>query len=242
MRNNNQANLWVRYWKTHSVEDRNAIVEQFLPYVKSICHRRLATLSKVVFGDIYGAGCEGLIKAVEKYNDQKASFKTYASLRINGCILDYLRFIDIKSREIRRFDKKRERTFQLLKSFDEAPSEQEICAHMKWSWKKYSNFLQQSRIYDIAPFPHSAEDDFEYIIEDDSAIDPAEATCQHMSHEEIMSAISPNEQVLFLMYSQGYSFKEISRELGISETRLFQIKAGTIHLLRWLERNGLRAA
>lgn len=49
--------------------------------------------NRFTYEEIYSAALEGLWKAVEKHNPDKSKIGTYASIRIKGTIIDYVRTI-----------------------------------------------------------------------------------------------------------------------------------------------------
>ena len=78
-------------------------VEDYIPLVKKIAssiYKRLPDYSEVEFDDLVGAGYIGLMEAKQHFDEnKKTSFGTYASILIRGRILDYLRTLDVRTKE-----------------------------------------------------------------------------------------------------------------------------------------------
>lgn len=100
--------LWERYWQTRSVENRNRVVEAYLPLVhliasKLTAHRRMRGC--IDCDDFVIAGAEGLMKAIARFDpSRKVKFATYATLLIRGAMFDQMREVDWVPRLTRRRD------------------------------------------------------------------------------------------------------------------------------------------
>src|SRR4030095_2508594 len=73
-------------------KDRNAIITQYTPYVRSIAGKIKKTLAKEIeFEDLVEYGMIGLLEAAERYDaGMGANFMTFAYYRIRGAIYDGL--------------------------------------------------------------------------------------------------------------------------------------------------------
>ncbi len=83
---------------------RDTLIESFLPLVRSIASGFfISTPDSVEYDDIVSAGHIGLVQAADNFaSDRGVRFGTYATTRIRGAILDYLRSADWASRSMRR--------------------------------------------------------------------------------------------------------------------------------------------
>lgn len=102
----------------NNILERNKLIENYLPLAKKIVKQKRIP-SFISKDEVLSAAYFGLIDAAIKYNPDFCSFGTYARIRIEGQIKDYLRklnknnireseslyFKDENSQEIERFGK-----------------------------------------------------------------------------------------------------------------------------------------
>src|SRR5690242_6492587 len=88
--------LWQRYHHHADTHTENALVEQYLPLVRTIVGRLAMTLpDHVDQDDLRSAGLVGLLQSLRNYDPNcGTSFETYARLRVRGAMLDELRRMD----------------------------------------------------------------------------------------------------------------------------------------------------
>lgn len=81
-------------------EDRNELIERYLPYVRSIAQSIIPKLPpQIDINDLIGYGRIGLLEAIDRFDQTRGvSFKTFAYYRIKGAIYDGLRQIGWFSR------------------------------------------------------------------------------------------------------------------------------------------------
>lgn len=85
-------------------EEKQKIVLENTPLIKKIVSKIFFKLPKdcgIDFDELINVGVIGLIKAIDKYNKEKAKFSTYAYIKIRGEILDYLRSLHVVPRSMR---------------------------------------------------------------------------------------------------------------------------------------------
>ena len=83
--------------------NREAVVMAALPLVRSIIGKiSVPDHLLAAHEDLESVGIVGLLEALDNYDPEKARFATHAYRRIRGNIIDYLRSIDVLSREKRK--------------------------------------------------------------------------------------------------------------------------------------------
>src|SRR6188768_181213 len=83
---------------------RESRAEQYLPLVRRIAMRLIRNLpSSIALDDIISAGWVGLSEALQRCPPDMAEgdLEAYASYRVRGAILDYLRSLDPLTRKLR---------------------------------------------------------------------------------------------------------------------------------------------
>lgn len=101
---NPEQEVWEAYRANPTNTTAEAIVKLYLPLVRKIAggfvRKKPAGLD---YDDLIQAGNMGLMDAIQKFKiDGGASFKTYASIRIRGSILDEINSMDWTPRSVRK--------------------------------------------------------------------------------------------------------------------------------------------
>ncbi len=112
-----------------SEEERQSIVEEFLPKIKSWTIRMKGTLpDSVDIDDLFSAASIGLIESMDRFDKSRnVSFNTYAERRIKGAILDSLRNLDFLPRNVRtRLKNLNSAVNELASKLGRKPTVQEI--------------------------------------------------------------------------------------------------------------------
>ncbi|MDD5135154.1 MAG: sigma-70 family RNA polymerase sigma factor, partial [Phycisphaerae bacterium] len=81
--------MWKNFFKTHSEQARNRLMEHYLPIVKYTAERIYVKLpDKVEVDDLISAGIFGLMDAIDAFDPERGvKFATYCTPRIRGSIL-----------------------------------------------------------------------------------------------------------------------------------------------------------
>ncbi len=237
--------LWNEYKKTRSIDDRNKIVEQFLPLVKKIAsdvYQRLPNKS-VEFEDLCSYGSIGLIEAVERYNPTiNVKFQTYAISRIRGAMLDHLRNIDWIPRSLRKKIKDYEKAVLEIKNEEgKDPTDEEIAKKLNIEiedTKKIKNEVNRTQILSLEEYlfrNEKSKDEFSNM-RDNGSEDPGSIISKMELTEALKESIQKlkkREQLLLqLYYYEELNFKEIGAVLKISESRVSQIHSHVLMKLK----------
>ena len=185
----------------------------------------------VSFDDLVGAGNLGLVEASRRFNPAKgASFSTFARHRIRGAITDSLRSIDPVSRCLRSRQKAAERAvFELVASKQRPPTEREIAARLKG----FTLYEAGCPVNGHAPGP-AGPTELDHL--PSRWPDPEESAAVAELRDGIAQAaqaLPPRyRNVIRLYHFDGWTMKQIGRNIGVNESRVSQIHAGAIQRLR----------
>ena len=235
-----EQELWMQYAVAPSPEVREQLVLQGVPLVHYMLGR--LGISREIGGnyeDLVHQGLLGLIDAVDRFDPQQGTrFSTYASIRIRGKVLDYLRSSDWLSRTSR----KRARLVQKgITSFwaekQHEPSDEELAAFLGLEVEEVRQGLSDSNTVIVSlDADVSGEEDEGSLyetLEDENQTDPSEIFLEQDRKTQLMQAIRElpqrEQQVLSLYYSEELTFKDIGKILAVSELRVCQLHARAIH-------------
>jgi RNA polymerase sigma factor for flagellar operon FliA len=244
----NQRKLWARYSRSgHGSKAENAMVEEYVPLVKTVVGRLAMTLpSHVNTDDLYSAGLLGLLNALRRFNPKNgSSFETYARVRIRGAIFDELRRLDWVPRSIHDKAKKIEKTMQeLTQRTGSIPTDAQMAKALGLSGEKYEDLLEEVRptTYVCLDAVHGNNDDhgglIYEVIADESQNNPEEHTAMNELSELIEDRLNrlPEMQrkVLGLYYFEDLRLREIAEAFGVTESRICQIHTQAILAIKSL--------
>lgn len=233
-------NLWIEYKENGSKEAKDAIIVEYVSLVKIIAGRLFTKYNgKVSYDDLVGYGVIGLIDAIEKYDyKRKVKFRTYANIRIRGAIIDQLRAIDWVPRSIRSKYKKYESVIKELQSrYGDRISEEMVARKMKLSISEYREFLEEISIYSVYSLDKKFSESVHFDIESDyQDFQPEKAMEKKELIKDLTKAVDNlNERerrIIDLYYYSELTYKEMSKVLGITESRISQLHSQIIIKLK----------
>jgi RNA polymerase sigma factor FliA len=199
----------------------------------------------VDYDELVSAGTIGLMQALETYNpDKGAAFSTFAAPRIRGAIQDELRRLDHAPRSVRRKarDIARARE-QLTKVLGRAPAEREIAEHLGVPLDTYHRWQMDAEVaFPVSLFGSTETDPQkprltpadvlagadEFAIED--RLNGSEEA--EYLREAILQLKEQERVVLALYYYEELKLHEIATVLGLTESRVSQIRSKALSRLR----------
>jgi RNA polymerase sigma factor for flagellar operon FliA len=204
---------------------------QHYPMVRRIAYRMARRLPRYVdVEDLVNIGMIGLIDAVDRFEPGRAaSFSAYARIRVQGAIVDEMRKNDWVPRSVRdraaRIDTARR---ELLKSLGHDPSLDEIAQYMEIGVKRLEELLRTADVRVLVSMEDGNDDD--NTIGDslsDSEQDLDDDVTRRLFGEkirEVLNTLPERERLIVEMYYyRDFTFKEISRVLGVTESRVSQL-------------------
>jgi RNA polymerase sigma factor FliA len=237
--------LWQRYHKQGDGHTENALVEQYLPLVRSVMSRLAITLpDHVDHDDLQSAGMVGLLHALRHYDPAcGTTFQTYARLRIRGAMLDELRRMDWVPRTIHEKARRiQEVMAQLEQKFGRAPTEAEVAKGLNMTQAQYEELLAEIRpaTFVCLDAVGSADGEESGTISDVVADPAGDGPMEQASRNELKALILqrlkelPRNQsrVLALYYGEDLHLREIAEVLGVTESRVCQIHSQAILSIR----------
>jgi RNA polymerase sigma factor FliA len=197
------------------------------------------------YEDLVHQGLLGLIDAVDRYNPEFGTqFSTYATVRIRGKVLDYLRSMDWLSRTARHRSKSIQKAIQTLTNKSNIPpNEREISEYLGIDLDKvHQGLLDSNKVIVSLDALMSIDEENENTLydtlADDSQVDPMDIITEEDSKKRLVESLKKlperEQLVLSLYYFEELTLKEIGKVLEVSESRACQIHAQAIISLQAL--------
>jgi len=229
-------------------EERDRLVEQFLPLVRYVVARLPVTMPGALDrDDLYSVGVMGLMHAATTYDAARgASFKTFAYTAIRGAILDEVRKLDPVPRQRRERLRKLNRTqAELAARLDREPTMLELADALQCSEQEIDEDLQAlhtARTLSLDDGRGGGDDDegggntLGSLLGADDAVDPGDAAAQGERLNQLAKSISElpetERHVVVLYFHEQLFLKEIGQILGVTESRVSQILTRATERLR----------
>ena len=230
--------------KNLTTEERNEIVENYLPMIQCIARRISSRLpSHIQYSDLISNAVIGLMDAIQKYDPSRNNkFKTYAEFRVRGAILDALRAQDWAPRSIRDKVKRIDRVTKFLEQkLSRPPNENEMAEALEISLEEYHAMLNQTKevslvsIDESSLFNHTEKNFVLKMLEDtDSSVHQINKKSLHKIIVEAIKELPERQRiVLSLYYYEEFNLRKIGQILQVTESRVSQLHAQAIERLRY---------
>ena len=222
-------------------KSREELILEYAPLVKKIVDRIAIRLPPNISKDeLASGGIMGLVDAIDKYDSRKGTqFRTYATLRIRGAILDELRRMDWVSRSIRRDIHKIEEARRTIGvRLGREPDDFEVAEEMEIDLDSYHRMTTRAQGIGLFSLDGTVPDCFDSQAAGQNA--EASSPFNELKRKELkqiiaktLAQLSEKEQlVMSLYYFDELTLKEIAQVLNLTESRISQIHSKTIIKLR----------
>jgi len=222
--------LWDEYFATHSEEVKNKIISHYL-YIVSIVVKRLMPQYKDYSekDELMSCGVLGLIDAVNKFDRSfGVKFQTYATVRIRGEIIDYMRKQDWAPSSLRKKINSIQNAIEVLEAeLNRRPTEAEIAEYLGVKESVVQKVLQKSHMFNLVYFESmiyekESEENLEMFRNDPYQKIENEVMLETL--KKLIDQLPERERlVITLHYFEGMTMKNIAKILNISESRVSQI-------------------
>ena len=195
----------------------------------------------VEYDDLVGYGIFGLIDAIDKYDAGKdVKFETYASLRIRGSILDQIRKMDWIPRTVRQKQKKLDEAVkQVEMRTGKNASDEEIAVEIGISEDELAVWQSQLKVTNIVSLNEYVEQGSEPVMDarnNSHFIQPEEQIQEDELKKVLKDTLEllteKERKVIELYYYEELTLKEISKVLGVTESRISQLHTKALLKMR----------
>ncbi|GAA0511063.1 RNA polymerase sigma factor WhiG [Paractinoplanes deccanensis] len=217
---------------------RADIVQEHMPLVGHLVREMLARVpAHVNRDDLMSAGYAALVHAARGFDDSRGvPFARFAAARVRGALLDELRGLDWASRSVRQRARRTDSARQeLTAELGRNPTAQEVADHLGCSVEDIESAdddVHRAVVFSLQGFTTAGADD---MVTEPSA-GPEEMLIRRERLGYLRHAIEALPDRLRAVV-QGYFFEErpmarIAEELGVTESRVSQLRAEALTLLR----------
>lgn len=223
--------LWEMYAKDKDPEIKNQLLLHYVDLVKRIVRRIMPKYREYnEKDDLISCGVIGLMDALDKYDiNYGVKFETYASTRIRGEILDYMRRQDWAPASLRAKINRINGSIEALEDrYARCPTDREIAENVNMSVSEVQNVLEKTHMFNLMHFEDMVTDtvyaeDFNcYGDNDPESIVQSEETKRILAN--IIESLPDKERlVITLYYFEEMTLKEIAAVLKVTESRVSQI-------------------
>lgn len=205
---------WARYKESPTDENRNVLVLRYQGIAINVALKYKARLPDyVLYGELLSAAYEGLMQSVPKFDVSKGfQPNTYLSHRVWGAIQDFLRSTDDSS----RLNRKRCTVVNnWINTLTSHPSPEEII--QRFDERHYTAYIQGC-------FVQTSDHDK---WDRNKVFDTVDTYTPAFNVQELkpyLKGLNKKERLMILLYyCEGWSMKQIGRDLALSESRVSQL-------------------
>ena len=224
------------------LENRDALVMSHVGLVKVLANRLAGRIPpQVEVSELIGVGVLGLIDAAGRYRPALGvPFDAFARRRIHGAMLDALREMDWAPRSLRKLRRDVDETLGKLRhTLGREPEAEEIASALDVTSAQYDKMLDGLRATELAAIRQLDAADGRQLL--DIAVDSDDngphARLERRELAELLARALADvpereRQVLSLYYEQELTLAEIGEVIGVSESRVSQLRTQAIARLR----------
>lgn len=235
-------------------ESRRDLVVRNVALVEHITQRVHARYGRhIEREELVHVGILGLVEAAARFDAERGiSFSTFAGLRIEGAIIDFLRRGDWLPRSSRAFEQRVSNAERILfERLGRAPTRSELAKYLDVTDKALEDHQARVAVATIESLDRDVRADSSQAVRLSEIIPDTSASIEEVVLERELVAMarrslrSLDERSRFVVVSyllEGKSLKEIADRLGVTRSRVSQLKDDAVRRVRELIRIELREA
>ncbi|MBI4464870.1 MAG: FliA/WhiG family RNA polymerase sigma factor [Acidobacteria bacterium] len=230
------------------------IVSDSLPTVRFLASRLAIRLpAHVDVEDLVQVGLIGLLQSANRFDPQRGvQFRTYASRRVQGAMLDYLRSLDWKPRSVRRRSRRLAKACQALRQrLGSNITTEDLAAEIgitplevhQWIQECLTTETPMTRTFPQNTPEENAHDALKTMADPkDSPETILQKEQSAQSVKEAIDLLPGNERTgLSLVYSEQLPRKKSGELLGVKQARISQLHRQALQRLRPRLQSALRS-
>ena len=212
-------------------KEQDELVVSYMPALRALAFRLKERLpSSIDVNDLISIGVEEMIKLASRYEkEQNNSFWGFVKKRVYGAMLDYLRSLDVMSRNNRKIIKDIDTLIdEYYQKYEEEPDDKYLAQRLNLEVEKVKEVRQAHAVSYVLPLDEQVN-----CYTEDNTLEKIEKQALLDRVSEVLETLKEREQLIIqLYYYEELNLKEISEMLGISESRISQIHKKLLRKLR----------
>lgn len=219
-------------------QDRDALITSHMPLVGHIVRETLSRVPQHVSrDDLMSAGLMALVQSESSFDDAHGvTFAQYAGRRIRGAVLDELRSVDWASRAVRRRARDLDATRgSMASTLGRVPTDAEVASALGLSVEDVhanAGDVERAQVTSLQALRDSSIDD---LLPSDGAT-PEEQLVHRERLTYVVEAVAELPErlrtVILDYYFDERPMAETAAEMGVSESRVSQLRAEAVELMR----------
>ena len=232
--------LWSEYQTNRSQESRNRLVEHYWSLTHAAAGKLRHTLTYgTTVEDLASSGVQGLIDAVERFDPSQGKFESYAFYRIRGAILDdYRRLSWVPRKLVSAF-----RALAEINRDEHSYTEAELADVIGVDVAELRKLMYFKGYHNLSHLDATMGADGDGISLSDMVASPEdgpeEILLKEYEDEEVaryVSELTDSDEVvtLSLYFFDELNLRQIGEVIGVTESRVSQIKKSALRHMREL--------
>jgi RNA polymerase sigma factor for flagellar operon FliA len=223
----------------------DALIEEHLPLVQHVLYQIAAHFPRHADRDeLAQAATLGLVEAAHRFDPARGvPFERWAAVRIRGAILDSVRALDFAPRSLRAASRQLEEAkSNLLVELGRTPTDAETAELLGMSHGELGDL--QARVHRALVLsldaPSASDEDGDALTIADSVTDADPDACTLLESRELVAYLHDAvdllpERLRIVVtgyFMNGRSSAELAGELGVTESRVSQLRSEALAMLR----------
>ena len=220
------------------------LIEQHLPLVRHVVFQVAVNFPRHVDREeLATAGALGLVEAARRYDESRGvPFDRFAAQRIRGAILDAVRAADWAPRSVRNLARRLESIEQRLAThLGRMPSSEETARALGVTpeeLRRLQDKMFRSVVLALEYDVNDGDEDLTLVevLTDDSTLEPSEELENRELHAYLRDAVhllpERHRIVVAGYFLEGRKSQELASHLGVTESRISQLRSEALEMLR----------
>jgi RNA polymerase sigma factor for flagellar operon FliA len=226
------------YAENKDIETRNFILTEYLYIVKIIASRMYSTYKGMAdHDDIVSCGTLALLNSIDRFDyTRDIKFETFASIRVRGAMIDYLRKQNWAPRAVRKNLKDIDAVYaELQGSLGRTPTDGEIAEKLNLSTEGYHEALGSVYSANILSLEEIIANNAGNLIPSEEGTPETDYESRELTGvmAKAIDSLSEKEKIIIsLYYYEGLKAKQIASVLELSESRVSQLHSKALIKLK----------